>query len=153
MSWQSFRGAPVISQHMQVKEVSVDTVGRVVSVRLVEGTEIVVDCSEDAWSQRKILHMSSDMGPKSWSAVAYLSWCGVRLTQTADVLHRTHNNWTMALSSSGLGGVRAELRHLMAVRNGPFRSGGTHALLLEAASLMVSGECWRHALWHHMYPL
>eukprot|EP00971_Amphidinium_carterae_P347026 6488830-Amphidinium_carterae.2 len=80
------------------------------------------------------------------------SWHGVRLTQTADILHRTHNNWTMALSSSGLGGVRAELRHLLAVRNGPFRSGGTHALLLEAATLMEQGECWRHALWHHMYP-
>eukprot|EP00971_Amphidinium_carterae_P350271 6491464-Amphidinium_carterae.2 len=152
LSWQAFKGAPVLSQVVAVAERKVDCESHVVHLRLGDGSEIVLHCDEASWQARKVVHISSDMGPKSWSAMSFLSWHGVRLTQTADILHRAHNNWTMALSSSGLGGVRAELRHLLAVRNGPFRSGGTHALLVEAATLMEQGECWRHALWHHMYP-
>eukprot|EP00971_Amphidinium_carterae_P345740 6486857-Amphidinium_carterae.1 len=88
-----------------------------------------VSLSEDAYTSRFVWHVCQDQGPKGLSAGAFMSHIGVRGSFEFDPIHRLHNDWSMAMSRAGLAPLRALMRRMLSVRNGPFRSQAQHGLL------------------------
>eukprot|EP00971_Amphidinium_carterae_P285008 5657979-Amphidinium_carterae.1 len=92
-----------------------------------------------------------DQGPKSWSAMSFISWTGTRCLFLGDVLHRVHNDIGLAVSSSRLTAVKSQFRVVLKLRSGPYRSGAHHQLLVQSARLMRATQSWRQSLWQFMY--
>eukprot|EP00971_Amphidinium_carterae_P027233 536389-Amphidinium_carterae.1 len=72
------------------------------------------------------------MGPKSWPGLQYLQAIPLRLTITADVCHRIHNDWNI-VGMTGLHTHKLEWKCVLSLRQGPYKQGAHHSLLKEVA--------------------
>eukprot|EP00971_Amphidinium_carterae_P218766 4342389-Amphidinium_carterae.1 len=106
---------------------------------------------ESMFKQQWCLHMCADQGPKSLPMQSFLQYAGLNMTCEPDLLHRLHNSWLSALSSSTMVALRVEFRQVYQLRGGPFRSQAFHSVLGETVNILKrlrGSEC---VLFGHFY--